>query len=212
MSLESPVNGRTRPDPQRFHTTIKKPIDSTSSHHAFQRRLSLSIPIPSRPDFTGLKTTSGGFSDFEGRQLRSPVKMTNISTMLPPEDPTTPKNEPQTYASLPPSPVSPSPPPLRRHKEERGAPPFSIWDYLREELLATDFDSHQELKWERVSNFLSIPLAIEKVFGFLLVVRVENLFVCYRFFHLDLFCVLTRYYIPSLFSLFDLHWPFSAYS
>jgi hypothetical protein len=42
-------------------------------------------------------------------------------------------------------------------------PPFSLWDYLREELLATDFDSHQELKWERVSNFLNIPLAMEKV-------------------------------------------------
>ncbi|KAH9978838.1 eukaryotic membrane protein family-domain-containing protein [Lactifluus volemus] len=48
--------------------------------------------------------------------------------------------------------------------------PFSLWDYLREELLATDFDSHQELKWERVGNFLSIPLAIEKIisFGFIL--------------------------------------------
>jgi hypothetical protein len=44
--------------------------------------------------------------------------------------------------------------------------PFSLWDYLREELLATDFDSHQELKWERVGNFLSIPLAIEKVSAF----------------------------------------------
>ncbi len=31
--------------------------------------------------------------------------------------------------------------------------PFSLWDYLREELLATDFDSHQELKWERVRQF-----------------------------------------------------------
>jgi hypothetical protein len=41
--------------------------------------------------------------------------------------------------------------------------PFSIWDYLQEELLATDFDSHQEMKWERVSNFLNIPYAAEKV-------------------------------------------------
>ena len=41
--------------------------------------------------------------------------------------------------------------------------PFSLWDYLREELLATDFDSHQEMKWERVSNFLNVPLAVEKV-------------------------------------------------
>ena len=42
----------------------------------------------------------------------------------------------------------------------------STWT-LREELLATDFDSHQELKWERVSNFLSMPIAIEKVRGIL---------------------------------------------
>ncbi|KIY53089.1 DUF747-domain-containing protein [Fistulina hepatica ATCC 64428] len=44
--------------------------------------------------------------------------------------------------------------------------PFSLWDYLREEIFATDFDSHQELKWERVRNFLNIPIAIEKIIGF----------------------------------------------
>ena len=82
----------------------------------------------------------------------------------------------RTYASLPPTPILPSSPsrpssplPLLPPAEPPPAlqylapPPFSLWDYLREELLATDFDSHQELKWERVSNFLSIPLAIEKV-------------------------------------------------
>lgn len=91
-----------------------------------------------------------------------------------PSSPTHEPRNPMTYASLPPSPILPSPPsspPLRpvplpepeefqRHIHE---PPFSLWDYLREELLATDFDSHQELKWERVSNFLNIPLAMEKV-------------------------------------------------
>lgn len=96
---------------------------------------------------------------------------------------------PLAYASLPATPISSSPrphisqprltapnflperelvqPPTTR--EERApredTPPFSIWDYLREELLATDFDSHQELKWERVGNFLSMPVAIEKVRG-----------------------------------------------
>lgn len=90
----------------------------------------------------------------------------------------------KTYASLPSSPVvreSPSPfgPPLPpsepvyvKKEEEEEHPPsfpepeqdsFSLWDYLREELLATDFDSHQELKWERVSNFLGVPLALERV-------------------------------------------------
>ena len=77
-----------------------------------------------------------------------------------------------TYSSLPPTPIPSSPPPstsnveryrLPQKQSDVYTPPFSLWDYLREELLATDFDSHQELKWERVSNFLSIPVAIEKV-------------------------------------------------
>lgn len=82
-----------------------------------------------------------------------------------------------TYASLPPTPITSSPPPPVSNGEQYKLPPaqeqsdvyntpFSLWDYLREELLATDFDSHQELKWERVSNFLSIPLAIEKIISF----------------------------------------------
>ncbi|KAG5638628.1 hypothetical protein H0H81_011347 [Sphagnurus paluster] len=93
---------------------------------------------------------------------------------------------PRVYSSLPPTPISSSPPPhpfdrdppppLPKFETEvnaepipNSAVPFSLWDYLREELLATDFDSHQELKWERVSNFLSIPLAMEKImtFGFI---------------------------------------------
>ncbi|CAA7260584.1 unnamed protein product [Cyclocybe aegerita] len=87
---------------------------------------------------------------------------------------------PTAYASLPPTPILPSRPfspptpvsPLTSvfepplPQQEHHAVPFSLWDYLREELLATDFDSHQELKWERVSNFLSMPVAMEKIIGF----------------------------------------------
>ncbi|PFH52090.1 hypothetical protein AMATHDRAFT_74569 [Amanita thiersii Skay4041] len=94
---------------------------------------------------------------------------------------------PRIYSSLPPTPISTSPPsraftPPTPHSlvspispstlqslqqpHTELDPPFSLWDYLREELLATDFDSHQELKWERVSNFLNIPLAMEKIIGF----------------------------------------------
>ena len=79
-------------------------------------------------------------------------------------------NKPFTYLSLPPTPIAPSPPldtttfPATPTKPPTSyQQPFSIWDYLQEELLATDFDSHQEMKWERVSNFLNIPYAIEKV-------------------------------------------------
>ncbi|EJD52619.1 DUF747-domain-containing protein [Auricularia subglabra TFB-10046 SS5] len=81
-----------------------------------------------------------------------------------------------TYASLPPSPISSTPPPPlfppppQQKEPQAQHAPFSLWDYLQEELLATDFDSHQEMKWERVSNFLAIPVAVEKIvlFGWVL--------------------------------------------
>lgn len=78
-------------------------------------------------------------------------------------------HKPFTYSSLPPTPIASSPPlntttyPVTPTKPQTYQQPFSIWDYLQEELLATDFDSHQEMKWERVSNFLNIPYAVEKV-------------------------------------------------
>jgi len=78
-----------------------------------------------------------------------------------------PEDVPSNYVSLPSTPVSRSPQTTRgRYLSDvsiSGSAPFSLWDYLREELLATDFDSHQEMKWERVSNFLNVPFAIEKV-------------------------------------------------
>jgi len=40
---------------------------------------------------------------------------------------------------------------------------LSLWEYLKDELTASDFDTLQELKRERVTNFLAIPFAIEKV-------------------------------------------------
>ncbi|KAI0829700.1 DUF747-domain-containing protein [Trametes gibbosa] len=94
-----------------------------------------------------------------------------------------PLRQPLAYASLPPTPLFPSPPqtpslsaplPSFPSLDSLYEPPFSIWDYLREELLATDFDSHQELKWERVSNFLSMPIALEKIFLFGFVVCLDS--------------------------------------
>ncbi|GLB45078.1 putative eukaryotic membrane protein family protein [Lyophyllum shimeji] len=98
---------------------------------------------------------------------------------------------PLVYSSLPPTPISSSPIPhpfdreppplsptfhaeLAEETKYKPEAPFSLWDYLREELLATDFDSHQEQKWERVSNFLSIPLAMEKIIGFGFIVCLDS--------------------------------------
>ncbi|KAL0072668.1 hypothetical protein AAF712_000431 [Marasmius tenuissimus] len=116
---------------------------------------------------------------------------------------------PLAYASLPPTPILPSPIPSRLPSPaipvsptsptfyqgyQHDPPPFSLWDYLREELLATDFDSHQELKWERVSNFLSIPLAMEKIIGF-------GFILCFDSF-LYTFTVLPIRFVLAMFRLF----------
>jgi hypothetical protein len=156
MAHETPLRG-CRSDAQLLHTTGRYDVKRVYPPNA-TRRLSLSMPIPQRPDFFRSGTY---FSDGE---VYDPGNFKGFSSPTDSEPPTSPPIETKTYASLPPSPISPSPPPSFLHsKTALYPPPFSIWDYLREELLATDFDSHQELKWERVSNFLSIPVALEKV-------------------------------------------------
>jgi hypothetical protein len=41
--------------------------------------------------------------------------------------------------------------------------PTSLWDYLREEISASELDGSQEMKAERVTNFFSVPMAVEQV-------------------------------------------------
>jgi hypothetical protein len=117
---------------------------------------------------------------------------------------------PTAYASLPPSPIQrprsfTPPPPIspipQSYANVQPGAPFSLWDYLREELLATDFDSHQELKWERVRNFLNMPLAMEKV-SILSPVSIPHTHKAFaRSLALDLFCASTLSYIHLQFFL-----------
>ena len=122
--------------------------------------------------------TANGTVNFEQTQSLSPSRRRARGRSTSPKSHIFEERPlPTAYASLPPSPIlrprSVTPPPsispiphvyanVQPQKFQPGAP-FSLWDYLREELLATDFDSHQELKWERVRNFLNMPLAMEKV-------------------------------------------------
>lgn len=104
---------------------------------------------------------------------RSPgLRPVSANTPTTPVSPLLPAYESTSLAAIPtpqqqgtesPKSLSSGPTSAPSPMEEAPQPLFSLWDYLREELLATDFDSHQELKWERVSNFLQIPYAIEKV-------------------------------------------------
>lgn len=142
---------------QRSHTFIR--VDVTSIQLALD---SITMPTSPRRSKRRFSSTSIGSATW------TPQLSMVTSATRGHEDPPV---QPLTYASLPPTPILPSPPVSSLPPSERGPtsdppshqPLFSLWDYLREELLATDFDSHQELKWERVSNFLNIPVAIEKV-------------------------------------------------
>ncbi|KAI9497393.1 eukaryotic membrane protein family-domain-containing protein [Zychaea mexicana] len=51
---------------------------------------------------------------------------------------------------------------------------FSFWDYLRDELTVSDFDTQQEIKRERITNFLGVPAAIEKLMAFGFVVCLDS--------------------------------------
>jgi hypothetical protein len=110
-------------------------------------------------EHTNSQDTVRDFEDLRSVESTSGPNITSTKLSL----------RPLTYSSLPATPISVSPPlasPVSESFQSNfllSQPPFSLWDYLREELLATDFDSHQEMKWERVSNFLNIPFAIEKV-------------------------------------------------
>lgn len=41
--------------------------------------------------------------------------------------------------------------------------PFSLWDYLQEEVLAVEMEGEEGVKAERVTNFLTVPGEVEKV-------------------------------------------------
>lgn len=41
--------------------------------------------------------------------------------------------------------------------------PFSLWEFLKEEIRTQDLDGSQDPKGERVSNFLMVPMQVEKV-------------------------------------------------
>ena len=142
-----------------------------SSTTTKSRRRGSSVSSDETFDFSPNHTHDDIHSE-EDHTLRYNEAANSYSTHDNSESPDLPR--PLAYASLPPTPISPSPPlqptsplsaplPSFPSLDAVYEPPFSLWDYLREELLATDFDSHQELKWERVSNFLSMPVALEKV-------------------------------------------------
>ncbi|KAI0066264.1 DUF747-domain-containing protein [Artomyces pyxidatus] len=170
---------RTQPSTTKFARPVRRPRPpqrGRSSSRSAADHVSLSSTHISDDAQDSDHEQESVLPSSRRRRVSDPHVLTNSRAFRAPS----PDDErPLTYASLPPTPITSSPPNtdappahflLSQENSDYHPPPFSLWDYLREELLATDFDSHQELKWERVSNFLAIPLAIEKIisFGFIL--------------------------------------------
>ncbi|KAF8198103.1 eukaryotic membrane protein family-domain-containing protein [Pholiota molesta] len=133
--VSSITTGWTQGSPKSLASA---PIARRTSLSPVSRTASLTITTTLPTDPT-MRTIIG--------QSTSPVR--NMFEKRPP---------PTAYASLPPTPIQPSrpfspPTPTSPTRQETYDAPFSLWDYLQEELLATDFDSHQELKWERIIGF-----------------------------------------------------------
>ncbi|KAI9266809.1 eukaryotic membrane protein family-domain-containing protein [Phascolomyces articulosus] len=75
---------------------------------------------------------------------------------------------------------------------------FSFWDYLRDELTVSDFDTTQEIKRERITNFLSVPAAIEKLMGFGFVVCLDSFLYTFTILPLR-FCLAFYHYLHNLY-------------
>lgn len=75
------------------------------------------------------------------------------------------RREPTGDGSPSPEPSTPTSGTRRRGLSNVGARflPTSLWDYLREEISASELDGSQEMKAERVTNFFSVPMAVEQV-------------------------------------------------
>lgn len=122
----------------------------------------------------GLFTTESAAqsTDREARTLQDSSKANTIQdrkdTYLGPKSssPVPPMGK-QDHRSLSQTPSTPKPSraalPKDTGAESAPLAPFSLWEYLKEEVMATDVESTQEMRWDRVSNFMAVPWQCEKV-------------------------------------------------
>ncbi|KAL0088417.1 eukaryotic membrane protein family-domain-containing protein [Phycomyces blakesleeanus] len=110
--------------------------------------------------------------------VQSPTTTTTTTTTIRPDTTTTEKS-------------TAAPPPAETANQN--GPSFSFWDYLRDELTVSDFDSGQEIKRERVTNFLAVPGALEKLMGFGFVVCLDSFLYTFTILPLRFFLALYHF-------------------
>ncbi|KAG2186962.1 hypothetical protein INT44_003190 [Umbelopsis vinacea] len=83
-------------------------------------------------------------------------------------------------------------------------PSFSIWDYLKDELTASDFDSAQDLKRERITNLLGVPGAVEKLMSFGQLVCLDSFLYTFTILPLRFFFALVRFLDVSFWNMVNI--------
>ncbi|CAE6454075.1 unnamed protein product [Rhizoctonia solani] len=174
----APTNSDSRNPRSRRSVSSSSSLTSSKAKNPDYGRFTL---LATQPQATSSNTSNGASPNrFYPTPSPPPLDLEPLPVSIGLSPGNIKPEERKAYASLPSTPVlgatipAFSKTPRPELNESHFAPqpaeddqePFSLWDYLQEELLATDFDSHQELKWERVTNFLNIPIAIEKIIGF----------------------------------------------
>ncbi|WFD24910.1 hypothetical protein MEQU1_003616 [Malassezia equina] len=88
--------------------------------------------------------------------------------------------------------------PRRRTHPARHVAVMSLWDHLLDEVLSSSSESTQELKWERVSNFMAVPIWVEKLVTL-------GLLVCFNSF------LYTLTILPLRFLVAWTRWAYNAF-
>ncbi|KAI8925644.1 eukaryotic membrane protein family-domain-containing protein [Entophlyctis helioformis] len=135
---------RSHPPPLQYTPIARKPsVPSLSSSAASSSQSSASKPFADLPQSTSEPTPAPA----------------PPAAPAPTPAPALPSSS--TTATLQPSAAQPGP--ISRAID-------SLWDYVKGELTSGDFDESQDLKTERIRNFLNVPLEIERLmyFGYLI--------------------------------------------
>ncbi|KAI9030899.1 eukaryotic membrane protein family-domain-containing protein [Phycomyces nitens] len=157
------------------------------------------------PTFKHVRSQSTLLPTKKKRKKRNRSLLARPLPLATEESPVSPDKPPSPSPKKPPSPLPDKPSsPLPSSQPNQG-PSFSFWDYLRDELTVSDFDSGQEIKRERVTNFLGVPVALEKLMGFGFVVCLDSFLYTFTILPLR-FCL--AFYHFTLNSYHNLQWFF----
>lgn len=175
LAEEIPTTYSSLPPSPRASEYSRRPLDISELQTAFNR----TDPSPRRP-FASLSDGESDTQEFwparSRRQTLDYANRPSLDTLqtrrhtLSRTSSNTTRHEPQKEATRlepepeveePASPVEDSTPP-NRVKEKK--PGLSLWDLLRDEDAAEQWEGWiADGKWERIANFLAVPLVVEKV-------------------------------------------------